>query len=499
MNAVIYARFSSDRQNEASINAQVRACTEYAERHDLTVTGIYADEAISGKESKTAARAQYQKMLRDAHKGLFSVILIHKYDRVARSLAEHVNLEGRLKADNIELVAVAQDFGNTSEAKIMRALMWSMSEYYLDNLSAEVQKGHRETALKGLHNGGYAPFGYDVVNQQYVINELEAAYVRRIFTAAQDGTGFKPIIAELDAAGITGKRGKPIKYTQIYEMLRNEKYTGVYLYTPQEAVERAQRRQKPEAIRVEGAIPAIVTKAQFMEVQAIMNSRKNAGRKADYMCSGLVYCSCGAKMHACKSTRKGHTYYRYVCSEHCGRPTVLMSAVDEAAIRYLRELLSEPNQMLITAAMRRYQSDSKNRLTAFYDVLNARIAEKQKEYDTLLKNLSSGVLPSDVVADIGQRMTEIKDEIKALEATEPPEDYTVDTITRWLNALKNNPDEKSVKLLVKRIDVSGDKKNNVFNIQSTLNTLLEIMVAETHNIDYQRFFPEILFMFTSSI
>lgn len=479
MNAVIYARFSSDRQNEASINAQVRACTEYAERHDLTVTGIYADEAISGKESKTAARAQYQKMLRDAHKGLFSVILIHKYDRVARSLAEHVNLEGRLKADNIELVAVAQDFGNTSEAKIMRALMWSMSEYYLDNLSAEVQKGHRETAMKGLHNGGYAPFGYDVVNQQYVINELEAAYVRRIFTAAQDGTGFKPIIAELDAAGITGKRGKPIKYTQIYEMLRNEKYTGVYLYTPQEATERAQRRQKPEAIRVEGAIPAIVTKAQFMEVQAIMNSRKNAGRKADYMCSGLVYCSCGAKMHACKSTRKGHTYYRYVCSEHCGRPTVLMSAVDEAAIRYLRELLSEPNQMLITAAMRRYQSDSKNRLTAFYDVLNARIAEKQKEYDTLLKNLSSGVLPSDVVADIGQRMTEIKDEIKALEATEPPEDYTVDTITRWLNALKNNPDEKAIKLLVKRIDVSGDKKNNVFNIQSTLNTLLEIMVAET--------------------
>lgn len=49
INAVIYARFSSDRQNEASIDAQVRACTEYAERHDLTVTGVYADEAISGK------------------------------------------------------------------------------------------------------------------------------------------------------------------------------------------------------------------------------------------------------------------------------------------------------------------------------------------------------------------------------------------------------------------------------------------------------------------
>ena len=208
-----------------------------------------------------------------------------------------------------------------------------------------------------------------------------------------------------------------------------------------------------------------------------MNSRKNAGRKADYMCSGLVYCSCGAKMHVYKGTRSGHTYYRYVCAKHCGRPTVLMSTVDEAAIKYLHELLSEPNQTLITAAMRRYQSDSKNRLTAFYDVLNARIAEKQKEYDTLMRNLSSGVLPSDIVSDIGQRMTEIKAEIKALEATEPPEDYTVDTIRQWLNALKNNPDEKAVKLLIKRIDVSGDKNNNVFNIQSTLNTLLEIVVA----------------------
>ena len=443
----------------------------------MQITGVYADEAISGKESKTAARIQYQKMLKDAHKGLFGVILIHKYDRVARSLSEHVSLEKRLRDDKVELVAVAQDFGNTAEAKIMRALMWSMSEYYLDNLSAEVQKGHRETALKGLHNGGCAPFGYDVVNQQYVINELEAAYVRRIFAAAQDGTGFKNIIAELDAAGITGKRGKPIKYTQIYEMLRNEKYTGVYLYAPQEAAERTERRHKADAIRIENALPAIITKAQFEEVQRIMDSRKHVGRKADYMCSGLVYCSCGAKMHVYKATSKGHTYYRYVCSEHCGRPTVLVSEIDGAAVRYLRELLSEPNQLLITAAMRQYQSDSKNRLTAFYDVLSARIGEKQGEYDTLLKNLSSGVLPPDVVADIGKRMGEIKAEIKALEETKPPEDYTVDTIRQWLNALKNSPDEKAVRLLIERIDVAGEKNNNVFNIQSTLNTLLEKMVA----------------------
>ena len=74
-------------------------------------------------------------------------------------------------------------------------------------------------------------------------------------------------------------------------------------------------------------------------------------------------------------------------------------------------------------------------------------------------------------------MGEIKAEIKALEETKPPEDYTVDTIRQWLNALKNSPDEKAVRLLIERIDVAGEKSNNVFNIQSTLNTLLEKMVA----------------------
>ena len=117
-NAVIYARFSSDKQNEESIDAQVRACREYAAGHGLNVLEVYADEAISGKGSKTAARRQYQRLVRDAGKGNFSVILIHKYDRIARNLGEHVNLEAKLKGLGVQLIATAQDFGNSNEARI---------------------------------------------------------------------------------------------------------------------------------------------------------------------------------------------------------------------------------------------------------------------------------------------------------------------------------------------------------------------------------------------
>lgn len=239
-NAVIYARYSSAQQSEESIEAQVRACKDYAATKGYNVIEVYADEAVSGKGSKTASRVQYQKLLRDCRKGAFETILIHKYDRIARNVGEHVNLTAKLQEMGVELIAVAQDFGNSNEAKIMRTLMWSLSEYYIDNLASETRKGLKETALKGLHNGGYAPFGYDVVNQQYVINELEAQFVKKIFNAALERKGFKDIIQELAECGITGKRGKPIK-----SILRFMKYfvmrsTRVYM-----CILRSRRKTEP--------------------------------------------------------------------------------------------------------------------------------------------------------------------------------------------------------------------------------------------------------------
>lgn len=485
--AVIYARYSSDKQDEASIEAQVRACREYADQKGMTVIEVYADEAISGK---TAKRSQYQRLLKDMEKEAFDTILIHKYDRVARSLSEHVKLEQRLKEAGVLLVAVAQDFGTSSEAKIMRTLMWSLSEYYIDNLASEVKKGHRENALKALHNGGCPPFGYDVVNQQYVINDLEAGYVRKIFTAALNREGFTAIIKEMNTAGIVGKRGKPIRYTQIYEMLRNEKYTGTYVYSPQEEKRRGDRRGKPNAIRIENALPMIISRALFLEVQQIMDNRKQTGSKANYLCSGLVYCHCGAKMHGMTSKRKGHEYRYFTCSKKCGASVVKMEAVDDAAFRYLHDLLSVENQERIAAALREYQAGEGCRMEEFKAALKKRIEEKQTQYQTLMQNLASGVLPPEIVQDIGVRMQDIKAEIEMLEATEPPQDFTVDTIKAWLEALKACPDEKAVHLLVERIEVKKNEKTD-FNITSTLKSVLSKHgCGGTHHS-----LPEILFRY----
>lgn len=500
-NAAIYARFSSDKQTDDSIEAQLRACREYAAAHGLLVVGVYTDEAISGKGSKTAQRRQYQRLLRDAERRAFDTILIHKYDRIARNLGEHVNLETRLKSCGVQLIAAAQDFGNTNEAKIMRALMWSLSEYYIDNLAAETRKGLLETALRGEHTGGVPYFGVDVVDKKYVRNEIEAAYVQKMFDAAQSGQGFRALVEEMEAAGITGKRGRPIRYPQIYEILRNEKYTGVYLYSPTEAKNRTDRRTKPDAVRIEGALPAIITKQQFTEVQKIMEQRKHTGRKAGYLCSGLVYCRCGAKMHGMTSKRKGHEYQYFTCSKHCGAPVVRMEDVDAAAVRYLKQLLSEENQMIIAAALRQYQAGAGSRMTEFKQAVKKRIHEKQAQYDALMNNMAGGALPAEVLADMGRRMQEIKAEIAALEQAQPPKDFTADTVQGWLHSLRGAPDRAAVRLLIERIDVlpatedaggiggaapnnqlaamdshkhclQVEKEKTAFNIQSTLKTVL---------------------------
>lgn len=492
MGAAIYGRYSSDKQTEDSIEAQVRACAEYAAAKGLKIVKQYVDEAISGKEAKTNSRKHYQEMLRDCEKGLFDVILVHKYDRVARSLSEHVALEKKLSDKGILLIATAQDFGSSSEAKIMRTLMWALSEYYIDNLSGEVKKGHRETAIKGLHNGGYAPFGYDVVEQEYVINALESAYVRKIFDAAANRQGYTEIIQEMDAAGIRGKRGKPIRYTQIYEMLRNEKYTGVYTYSPQEDSRRGDRRQKPNAIRIENALPVIISKAQFKEVQQIMDGRKQTGKKAGYLCSGLVYCECGAKMHGLTSRRKGHEYQYFYCSKKCGAPVARMGEVDNRAIRYLHELLSPSNQAKIAAALRIYQDGEKGHMEDFNKALRAKATDKQRQYDALMDNLSSSALPPEVVEDIGRKMKALKEEMQALQETLPPHDFTVDQITAWLEALKAAPDEKAIHLLIEKINIKNKTDISIF---STLTSVLgEIGCGST-----QHALPKILFAYFANL
>ena len=81
LRAVIYARYSSDSQTENSVEGQVRECTEFANRHNMTIVGQYIDRALS---ARTDDRPKFQKMISDSSKKEFDVVLVWKLDRFAR-------------------------------------------------------------------------------------------------------------------------------------------------------------------------------------------------------------------------------------------------------------------------------------------------------------------------------------------------------------------------------------------------------------------------------
>ena len=105
LSAAIYARYSSDNQSETSIEDQVRVCRRYAALQGFTVVARYEDAAISGAST---LRPGYQKLLEDARKGAFDIVLAEALDRLSRDLADVATLYKNLSYQGIRLWTVAE-------------------------------------------------------------------------------------------------------------------------------------------------------------------------------------------------------------------------------------------------------------------------------------------------------------------------------------------------------------------------------------------------------
>lgn len=220
-----YARFSSDNQRSESIDAQIRAMNQFCKQNHWQVVSTYTDEARS---ATTDNRPQFQQMIADSSKGLFDIVLVHKLDRFSRDRYDSAIYKKKLKKNHVKLCSVLERMDDSPESIMMEAVLEGMSEYYSKNLAREVMKGMNETALQCKHTGGCPPLGYDLdENRHLVINEQEAQAVRIIFQMFADGYGYSEIIDRLNAHGYKTKRGKMFGKNSLYEILSNEKYTGV--------------------------------------------------------------------------------------------------------------------------------------------------------------------------------------------------------------------------------------------------------------------------------
>lgn len=225
MNAVIYARYSSDKQTEQSIEGQLRVCKEYAEHEGLTIIGEYIDRAITGRYDD---RPEFQKMIRDSKKRQFEYILVYKLDRFARNRRDSANYKYKLRMNGVRVLSAMERIGDNPESIILEAVLEAQAEYYSLDLAQKVKRGMRETVYKKKFLGGIPPYGYKVINSKIEIDEGEAKIIRYIFSEYANGRTKIDILNELNNLGIKSKRGQNFSSNSFQHALRNKKYTRTF-------------------------------------------------------------------------------------------------------------------------------------------------------------------------------------------------------------------------------------------------------------------------------
>lgn len=468
--AVGYCRYSSSNQREESIEAQIRAIEQYCKTKGIELIRFYKDEAISGTSIKD--RESFLEMISDSKTGEFELVIVHKYDRFARNRYDHAIFERKLNGNNVLLISVLEELNDSPESIILKSVLTGMNEYYSLNLSREVKKGKKENALKGVHNGGLPPLGYDLdENKKYIVNQEEAKIVRLIFSLAYQGLTYADIANTLNEQGYKNKSGSNFKKTSIRDTLLNMKYIGTYFL----GLKNRKGTYLKDPLIIENSHEAIVDKSVFYKVQERFKISKNKPRKRKenyYLLTSHCTCGlCGAAYVGGYRTknRYGTVYYGYQCrtrknnTKSCKNRYIRKEKLEKAIVYAIKtEILNDKNIKIISKdlfnILRKEFDKSKEieRCKKEIEKLN------NKSLKLLEKNLE-GVILEEIFykknQEINQELNLLKSKLYSLQESNG-KSFTKEGIEFYLHNLKNRFNEKIdrsiIELFVKDIKIFPD-------------------------------------------
>lgn len=429
----IYARYSSDNQRAESIDEQIRACRYYAQQTGLyDIVAVYKDEALSGYKN-AHKRDGFAQLMADAEAGKFEAVMVYELSRFSRNGSDTIVNTEKLARLGIEFVSVREKLDQTPEGRMMMFVITGMNEYYSANLAIETMRGLKENAYQAKHTGGIPPLGYDLdSNGHYIINPEEAAAVRLIFDMYLEGNGYTAICDELNRMGYRTKRGTLFVRNSMYDLLRNEKYTGSFIYNHMAKAKNGKRnrhayKSDSEVIRVENAFPAIISKEEYRKVLKLMeqNKRKGARNAAvhDYLLSGKVYCGhCGKSMYGETRYRKEYSYSYYSCNGHkskiCGKHSIRCDKLEAEVIRQLNELFFS-DEILDRVSEKIYDDSQNHFMDERAAILRKRSADIKKKIDNGTKAILDGVDSDELrsaVKELSAQKKQIDQQIVQIEA-----------------------------------------------------------------------------------
>ena len=403
----IYTRVSTTMQiDDYSLDAQKARMKAYADFNNYQIVGEYEDAGKSGKSIE--GRASFCRMMEDIKSGKDGVayVLVFKLSRFGRNAADVLSTLQVMQDFCVNLICVEDGIDSSKDAgKLMISVLSAVAEIERENIRVQTMEGRIQKAREGRWNGGFAPYGYRLVDGVLQINEDEAPAIRTIFEQyVNTDTGANGLSKYLETHGfqkLARQNGTSPLFsaTLIRAILKNPVYCGKIAFGRRKLEKihgtRNEYHQVPQEnyLLVDGLHEGIVSEELWntAQVKLLAQSKRyepvNRGKTEQaHLLSALVKCPvCGAGMYSnkCTKRKKDGTPYKsfsyYSCKhrkmqrgQKCNfNKQIQEEVLDNAVVEVIIKLVSNPK----FAAMMQEKINSKVDTTAIEQEIAA--AEKQ--------------------------------------------------------------------------------------------------------------------------
>ena len=432
MNIAAYCRVSTDKEDQLnSLETQKEFFLEYTKRTGDNLIKLYADEGISGTKIKN--RKEFQRMLADAEKGLFDMVVVKDISRFARNTVDLLQSVRKLKSLGIETQFLTANMTSMGNSEFVLTIFGALAQEESANTSKRIKFGKKMNAEKGRVPN--IVYGYDKTIGDYFnlsINEEEAKVIRQMYKwYTEEGFGGAKIANMLNERGIKTKRGNNWSQNSICRILTNEIYTGKIINGKEEIADflTGQRKEKDESEWLVTVRPElrIIDDETFEQAQEILKGRHDSFKLTHerqsnkYLFSTLIKCKdCGWSFRRTVRQYK-NTYVRWVCSGHNGRgadscPNAI--TVDEEELiqvlqEYFQDVLSKKKKVIdhvIKEFQRVYKAKDEN--VEYEKELNAELNKLRKSREKYMDMYTDDLISRE---ELNEKIGGMRKEIERLE------------------------------------------------------------------------------------
>jgi site-specific DNA recombinase len=469
MKVATYTRTSTDEERQPfSLDAQGDRLSAYIASQD----GWHLVRSFTDQQSgKTLDRPDLQRALADARLGSYELLLVHKVDRLARSVRGLAQILEDLDAAGVAFRSATEPFDtSTAAGRMMVQMLGVFAEFERATIVERTVMGLAKKAAKGEWTGGTAPFGYRYANERGLLVPVpdEALIVEDIFKRyASRRHGSAAISGWLNDEAIHTRRGGRWTPQRVIDLLRNTTYIGELPF-------------KGESFQSQHE--SIVDRETFDLAQAVLDERGERyplrrGNPTEYLLTSKLRCFlCHRGFVGTASHGRGGAYRYYTCftrqrhgTARCSQDRIPAQPVEEGVLASLLTTLRDKDLLAEAAAraLEQWNADQPD-----HERELARVEEKIRKgrsaIDRYLRAFETGSMPEFVCSD---RLKELQAEILTLEASReqllveqegspqaPPEELLELAVTRLEEAVDHGEPQTVKSLLsalIDRVEVEG--------------------------------------------